>query len=86
MTGMKKSKNHGVPYSFTEEFVAVYRMHALLPNSLQLRDISASPGHNKSPPLTKEYDKILCQHHNLVYIFIKISPQTLTTHFIRLIL
>ncbi|XP_058776162.1 alpha-dioxygenase PIOX-like [Vicia villosa] len=54
MAGMKKSKNHGVPFSFTEEFVSVYRMHPLLPNSLQLRDISASPGHNKSPPLTKE--------------------------------
>ncbi|XP_004489319.1 alpha-dioxygenase PIOX [Cicer arietinum] len=52
--GMKKTENHGVPYSLTEEFVSVYRMHSLLPDTLHLRDISATPGHNKSPPLVKE--------------------------------
>jgi alpha-dioxygenase len=52
--GMKKPENHGVPYSLTEEFVSVYRMHPLLPDSLHLRDISAKPGDNKSPPLIKE--------------------------------
>jgi len=56
--GMKRTENHGVPYSLTEEFVSVYRMHQLLPDSLHLRDISASPGLNKSPPLTEEYAKI----------------------------
>ncbi|KEH24897.1 pathogen-inducible alpha-dioxygenase [Medicago truncatula] len=54
LVGMKKPDNHGVPYSLTEEFVTVYRMHALLPDSLHLRDISATPGQNKSPPLIKE--------------------------------
>jgi alpha-dioxygenase len=54
--GMKRSENHGVPYSLTEEFASVYRMHPLLPDSLHLRDISASPGQNKSPPLIKEYE------------------------------
>lgn len=29
--------DHGVPYSLTEEFVAVYRMHPLLPDELALR-------------------------------------------------
>ena len=29
--------HHGVPYSITEEFVAVYRMHPLLPDELSLR-------------------------------------------------
>ncbi|KAJ7974524.1 alpha-dioxygenase 1-like [Quillaja saponaria] len=52
--GMKKPENHGVPYSLTEEFVSVYRMHSLMPDTLQLRDISVSPGSNKSPPLIKE--------------------------------
>ncbi|XP_054802741.1 alpha-dioxygenase PIOX [Prosopis cineraria] len=52
--GMKKPDNHGVPYSLTEEFVSVYRMHSLLPDTLKLRDISAAPGPNKSPPLIKE--------------------------------
>jgi hypothetical protein len=30
------TNHHGVPYSLTEEFVAVYRLHALLPESLRL--------------------------------------------------
>jgi hypothetical protein len=30
--------DHGVPYSLTEEFVSVYRMHPLLPDRMALRD------------------------------------------------
>lgn len=55
VVGLKKPENHGVPYSLTEEFVSVYRMHSLLPDYLQLRDISAAPDSHKSPPST---DKI----------------------------
>lgn len=51
LVGMKKPNNHGVPYSLTEEFVSVYRMHSLLPDQILLRDITATPGPNKSPPL-----------------------------------
>jgi len=51
---MKKPENHGVPYSLTEEFTSVYRMHQLLPDTLQLRNIDATPGPNKSLPLTNE--------------------------------
>lgn len=54
LVGQKKPQNHGVPYSLTEEFVGVYRMHSLLPDSLLLRDTSAAPGPNKSPPLIEE--------------------------------
>ncbi|KAL2335624.1 hypothetical protein Fmac_016837 [Flemingia macrophylla] len=54
LVGLKRPENHGVTYSLTEEFVSVYRMHSLLPDNLQLRDISATPGPNKSPPLIKE--------------------------------
>ncbi|KAK9119637.1 hypothetical protein Scep_017730 [Stephania cephalantha] len=54
LVGLKKPNNHGVPYSLTEEFVSVYRMHSLLPDHLLLRDISAAPGPNKSPPLIRE--------------------------------
>ena len=56
--GLKKPNNHGVPYSLTEEFVSVYRMHSLLPDDLHLRDILAAPGPNKSPPLFKKYNSI----------------------------
>ncbi|XVF58125.1 hypothetical protein PTKIN_Ptkin07bG0037700 [Pterospermum kingtungense] len=51
LVGLRKPDNHGVPYSLTEEFVSVYRMHSLLPDSLQLRNINVAPGANKSPPL-----------------------------------
>ncbi|XP_022773705.1 alpha-dioxygenase 1 isoform X2 [Durio zibethinus] len=54
LVGLKKPVNHGVPYSLTEEFVSVYRMHSLLPDYLCLRDIKAAPGPNKSPPLTEK--------------------------------
>ncbi|XVE83913.1 hypothetical protein DITRI_Ditri16bG0126300 [Diplodiscus trichospermus] len=54
LVGQKKPVNHGVPYSLTEEFVSVYRMHSLLPDFLQLRNINVAPGPNKSPPLLEK--------------------------------
>jgi hypothetical protein len=33
------TEHHGVPYSLTEEFVAVYRMHPLLPDDFTFRSI-----------------------------------------------
>src|SRR5207244_3621534 len=32
--------HHGVPYSLTEEFVAVYRMHPLIPDEFSLRSLA----------------------------------------------
>ena len=58
LVGLKKPNNYGVPYSLTEEFVSVYRMHSLLPDYLHLRDISVAPGPNKSPPLLEKYNSI----------------------------
>ena len=55
LVGLSNPVDHGVPYSLTEEFVSVYRMHPLLPDKLRLRNIDASPGPNKSPPLDTEY-------------------------------
>ncbi|CAL9137341.1 unnamed protein product [Musa textilis] len=54
LVGLKKPNNHGVPYSLTEEFTSVYRMHSLLPDSLKLRNINANPGPNKSPEYLKD--------------------------------
>jgi hypothetical protein len=34
-----KTDHHGVPYSLTEEFVAVYRMHPLLPDDFTFRSL-----------------------------------------------
>ena len=35
--GMPNADHHGVPYSITEEFVAVYRMHPLIPDEFSFR-------------------------------------------------
>jgi hypothetical protein len=36
--------NHfGSPFNFPEEFITVYRLHALLPDLLELRDLAADP-------------------------------------------
>ena len=35
--------HHGVPYSLTEEFVAVYRMHPLLPDDYTFRSLARRP-------------------------------------------
>ncbi|XP_078165996.1 alpha-dioxygenase PIOX-like [Carex rostrata] len=56
LVGLKKPNNHGVPYSLTEEFTSVYRMHSLLPSTLQLRDPTAEPDQTKSPPYLKDID------------------------------
>jgi hypothetical protein len=37
-----RCEDHGVPYSLTEEFVSVYRMHPLLPDEMALRNGSAN--------------------------------------------
>nr|4HHR_A Chain A, Alpha-dioxygenase [Arabidopsis thaliana]4HHS_A Chain A, Alpha-dioxygenase [Arabidopsis thaliana] len=54
VVGMKKPQNHGVPYSLTEDFTSVYRMHSLLPDQLHILDIDDVPGTNKSLPLIQE--------------------------------
>ncbi|OMO64572.1 hypothetical protein COLO4_32008 [Corchorus olitorius] len=54
LVGHRKTVNHGVPYSLTEEFVSVYRMHPLLPDSLDLRNTNVAPEANKSPPLLEK--------------------------------
>ncbi|PWA97030.1 peroxidase superfamily protein [Artemisia annua] len=58
LVGLKKPDNHGVPYSLTEEFTSVYRMHSLLPDQLNIRDVNSAPGPNKSPKLTRKVDMI----------------------------
>jgi hypothetical protein len=40
-----KTDHHGVPYSLTEEFVSVYRMHALMPDQFHLRSVTF-PSHH----------------------------------------
>ena len=42
------TNHHGVPYSLTEEFVAVYRMHPLLPDDFTFRSIATDDGGRRS--------------------------------------
>ncbi|KAG5380934.1 hypothetical protein IGI04_028776 [Brassica rapa subsp. trilocularis] len=54
LVGLKKPKEHGVPYSLTEEFVSVYRMHCLLPDTLILRDMSPEKVDKANPKIERE--------------------------------
>jgi alpha-dioxygenase len=54
LVGLKEPNNHGVPYSLTEEFTSVYRMHPLIPSTLKLRDPTGQPDANNSPPYLEE--------------------------------
>ncbi|KAL5815508.1 hypothetical protein ACOSQ4_026149 [Xanthoceras sorbifolium] len=54
LVGLKKPRDHGVPYSLTEEFVGVYRMHSLLPDKLILRDIKSLKSKYECPPVLEE--------------------------------
>ncbi|KAK8485718.1 hypothetical protein V6N12_036914 [Hibiscus sabdariffa] len=55
LVGLRKPKDHGVPYSLTEEFSSVYKMHSLLPDNLILRHISKSTNPNyECPPVSEE--------------------------------
>ncbi|XP_076916282.1 alpha-dioxygenase 2-like [Bidens hawaiensis] len=54
LVGLKKPQDHGVPYSLTEEFVSVYRMHTILPDKIILRDIDYVASEHKFSPLVQQ--------------------------------
>ncbi|CAI9113502.1 OLC1v1014114C1 [Oldenlandia corymbosa var. corymbosa] len=54
LVGLKKPMDHGIPYSLTEEFVSVYRMHSLLPDKILLRDTRTAVSDDKCPPIHEE--------------------------------
>ncbi|KAL2634211.1 hypothetical protein R1flu_005690 [Riccia fluitans] len=61
LVGTPKPNDHGVPYSLTEEFTSVYRMHPLLPENINIRDIKSAPKAGNEPQLLEEvpvYDLI----------------------------
>ncbi|GAQ86148.1 alpha-dioxygenase [Klebsormidium nitens] len=53
LVGLPKPDNHGVPYSLTEEFCSVYRMHSLLPDEIEVLDVRASILVDGKPPPKK---------------------------------
>ncbi|KDP41121.1 hypothetical protein JCGZ_03612 [Jatropha curcas] len=54
LVGLRRPRDHGVPYSLTEEFASVYRMHSLLPDKLILRDIKSTSSELECPPVLEE--------------------------------
>lgn len=61
LVGNWKPIDHGVPYSLTEEFVSVYRMHSLLPDEIILRNIKPTTTEEKCPPILEKYKNLfLC--------------------------
>jgi hypothetical protein len=79
-------KDHfGVPYSLTEEFVAVYRMHPLIPDDWSLRSASnnASLADKSFPDLTGAHAmEVLTQYgmRDLLYSFGTINPGAIVLH------
>lgn len=49
LVGSREPENSGVPYTLTEEFVAVYRMHPLLRDSIDVLDIGSNTGGKNIP-------------------------------------
>ena len=55
LVGLRQPRDHGTPYSLTEEFVSVYRIHSLLPDKILLRDVKSATSEDKCPPIQEEY-------------------------------
>ena len=76
----------GVPFSLTEEFVSVYRMHPLLPDDLHIRSFSTGQRIGKSYSLPEySFDKarkVMTQNSmgDIVYTFGIEHPGALTLH------
>jgi hypothetical protein len=42
LVGSANPNNYGVPYTLTEEFVSVYRMHPLMRDNVQIYDVGSN--------------------------------------------
>ncbi|XP_066264234.1 uncharacterized protein [Branchiostoma lanceolatum] len=88
LTGIPGSTKelHGVPYSLTEEFTAVYRMHSLLPDIIHLQDMNTTQRTGKTYRLkdtlfSDAFDVVEKQGmDNLFYTFGVENPGALVLH------
>jgi hypothetical protein len=77
--------HHGVSYSFTEEFVSVYRMHPLIPDEFVFRSVADDQAMG-----TREFNDLTVFHvrdqlkrfglANLLYSFGRAHPGEITLH------
>ena len=77
--------HYGVPYTLTEEFVAVYRMHPLIPDDISLR--AAADDHEiqhvKFPEIAGNFAQNICNDvdiSDLFYSFGVMHPGAVTLH------
>ncbi|CAN4088782.1 unnamed protein product [Withania somnifera] len=54
LVGLKSPRDHGIPYSLTEEFVGVYVMHSFLPDTIVPRDLKSTESEDKSLLIQEE--------------------------------
>ncbi|XP_066263356.1 uncharacterized protein [Branchiostoma lanceolatum] len=88
LTGIPGSTKelHGVPYSLTEEFTAVYRMHSILPDIIHLQDMNTKKRTEKMYRLkdtlfSDAFDVVEKQGmENLFYTFGVENPGALVLH------
>lgn len=76
---------HGVPYSLTEEFVAVYRMHPLIPDEFTFRSVAddSELAHHQLPDLTVHNVRQRLTElpmADIVYSFGRAHPGALSLH------
>jgi hypothetical protein len=77
--------HHGTPYSLTEEFVSVYRMHPLLPDDYQFFDFETGRPTDRLPfaaiqGVTTDAEMRRLRLHNVVYSFGIAHPGAITLH------
>jgi hypothetical protein len=78
--------HHGVPYSLTEEFVAVYRMHPLIPDHFDFRSAGTDEptlGPTEFDELTGPRGAQILREHRLadvIYTFATMNPGVVTLH------
>ncbi|KAI8491051.1 hypothetical protein Bbelb_310920 [Branchiostoma belcheri] len=88
LTGIPGSAKelHGVPYSLTEEFTAVYRMHSILPDIIHLQNVTSKKRTGETYPLK---DTLFSDAFNVVekqgldklfYTFGEENPGALVLH------
>jgi Animal haem peroxidase len=75
---------HGIPYSLTEEFVAVYRMHPLIPDDYEFRSLrDDNVTHYQLPQLTYRHVRERLREipmADLFYSFGTAHPGTISLH------
>ena len=75
---------HGQPYSLTEEFVEVYRLHSFLPEELHLRELQSTVEANDDGPVTEKVplpatrqagSRKLAEQHSMAKLFFSFGNQ-----------